>query len=341
MLEQPRSSQAPLPIDGNDFPHLDSSRRWRTRLSFLLVSLCFFLSGVAGLIYQMAWTQQFGLVFGTSELALATVLAAYMAGLALGAAGAGHWMDRVRRPVLVYAVLELGVGLSALAVPPAISAASFLHVALLGGVELPLAGSFGSGLIYGVTSFAILLVPTALMGATLPLLARYAVQRETEIGSRIGLLYTANTAGAAAGTLLAAFVLLPRIGLGQTVLVAVAVNVIVFGFAVLLARGFSPSQAAATAATTSRPEGERVAGFDWILPLVLVSGAVSFCWEILWTRLLTHLCGGSVYAFSTMLATFLIGLALGSVIAARLPSPRSSVCQTWLGNSLPAVRVFW
>ncbi len=333
-------------MDGNDFTRLDSSRRWRTRLSFLLVSLCFFLSGVAGLIYQMAWTQQFGLVFGTSELALATVLAAYMAGLALGAAGAGHWMDRVRRPVLVYAVLELGIGLSALAVPQAISAASFLHVALLGGVELPLAGSFGSGLIYGVTSFAILLVPTALMGATLPLLARYAVQRETEIGSRIGLLYTANTAGAAAGTLLAAFVLLPRIGLGQTVLVAVAVNIIVFGLAVLLARGFSPSksepfglgiqQAAATAATTSRPEGERVASFDWILPLVLVSGAVSFCWEILWTRLLTHLFGGSVYAFSTMLATFLIGLALGSVVAARLASNPS---RAWLGFAIAQISI--
>ena len=135
---------------------------WKTRLPFLLVSLCFFLSGVAGLSYQTAWTQQFGLVFGTSELALATVLAAYMAGLALGAAVAGHWMDRVRRPVLLYAVLELGIGLSALAVPHAISAASALNVALLGGTELPLAGSFGSGLIYGVSSFGILLVPTAL-----------------------------------------------------------------------------------------------------------------------------------------------------------------------------------
>jgi spermidine synthase len=225
-------------------------------------------------------------------------------------------MDRVRRPVLVYAVLELGIGLTALAVPQAISAARFLNVAILGGSELPVEGAFGSGLIYGVSSFVILLVPTALMGATLPLLARYAVQRDSEIGSRVGLLYTVNTVGAAAGTLLTAFVLLPRIGLGQTILVAVAINVIVFGLAALLARGFRPLKtdphglpieavAGSTAETSGRP-GEKAATFDWILPLILVSGVVSFSWEILWTRLLSNLFGSSVYAFATMLATFLM-----------------------------------
>ncbi len=324
------------------------ARARNTRLPFLLVSLCFFLSGIAGLSYQTAWTRQFGLVFGTSELALATVLAAYMAGLALGAACAGHWMDRVRRPVLVYAVLELGIGLTALAVPQAISAARFLNVAILGGFELPVAGSFGSGLIYGVSSFVILLVPTALMGATLPLLARYAVQRDSEIGSRVGLLYTVNTVGAAAGTLLTAFVLLPRIGLGQTILVAVAINVIVFvfGLAALLARGFRPLKTdahglpirtvAASTSETSRPSRVKAATFDWILPLILLSGVVSFSWEILWTRLLSNLFGSSVYAFATMLATFLIGLALGSAVAARLAS---SPARAWSGFIIAQIAI--
>ena len=160
------------------------------------------------------------------------------------------------------------------------------------------------------------------------------------------MLYTANTAGAAAGTLLAAFVLLPRIGLGQTVLVAAAINVIVFGLAALLARGFNASKSAphgvaiqqmgASIARTPRPPGERVASFDWILPLVLVSGVVSFSWEILWTRLLTHLFGGSVFAFATMLATFLIGLALGSVVAARLAS---SPARAWLGFAIAQISI--
>lgn len=178
-------------------------------LRFAGVLGCFTLSGLAGLIYQTAWTRQFALVFGTSELALVTVLAAYMAGLALGAAMAGRWAYRVRRPVLTYALLELGIGVGALAVPAAIGLASRLHVALLGGTELPPeAESPETAIFYVVSSFIIFLVPTAFMGATLPLLARWAVRRESKIGSRVGALYTANTAGAAAGTLLAAFALL-------------------------------------------------------------------------------------------------------------------------------------
>ncbi len=295
----------------------------KTEPRFSLLVACFVLSGLAGLIYETVWTQQFALVFGTSELALATVLAAYMAGLALGAAAAGRWAGRVRRPILTYAVLELGIGLAALAVPVMIDAASRLHVALLGGVELPQA-SAGSALFYLASSFLILLVPTTLMGATLPLLARQAVRREQEIGRRIGVLYAANTAGAAAGTLAAAFLLLPRIGLGPTVWVAAAVNVLVFALAALLARGApepGDERRPATGSQEDAPSRSASAG-GWILPLVLVSGAVSFTWEILWTRLLGHLLGGSVYAFATMLATFLAGLALGSATASRLASDR-------------------
>ncbi len=288
---------------------------------FPLLVACFVLSGFAGLIYETVWTQQFALVFGTSELALATVLAAYMAGLALGASVAGRWASRVRRPILLYAVLELGIGIAALAVPAMIGVASRLQVALLGGVELPRA-SAGSALFYLASSFLILLVPTTLMGATLPLLARQAVRREQEIGRRIGVLYAANTAGAAAGTLAAAFLLLPRIGLGPTVWVAAAINVLVFALAALLARvapEAGDQHRPATGSEAAAPPCSASAG-AWILPLVLVSGAVSLTWEILWTRLLGHLLGGSVYAFATMLATFLVGLALGSAAASRLAS---------------------
>ncbi|MEM7357155.1 MAG: fused MFS/spermidine synthase, partial [Acidobacteriota bacterium] len=280
------------------------------RHRFPLLLACFFLSGLAGLIYQTAWTQQFALVFGTSELALVTVLTAYMAGLALGAAAAGRFAYRLRRPVLTYALLELGIGLAALAVQPAIDLASRLHVALFGGSDLPPeAGAPASALFTFLSSGAILLVPTALMGATLPLLARWAIHREAQIGPRIGALYTANTAGAAAGALVGAFVLLPRFGLGFTVLAGAAVNGLVFALAAVLARGLADG--------TTEPQDRGSRRWHWILPLILVSGIVSFTWEVLWTRLLTQLVGGSLYAFATMLATFLVGLALGSAWAAR------------------------
>ncbi|MEM7349701.1 MAG: fused MFS/spermidine synthase [Acidobacteriota bacterium] len=292
-------------------------RDWR----FLLLLACFALSGLAALVYQTAWTQQFALVFGASELAVASVLAAYMAGLAAGAAVAGRWVGRLQRPLLVYAVLELAIGLSALAVPAALRLAARLQVAVLGGLEVPPeAGSLASACFYLAASFVILLLPTGLMGATLPLLARHAVRRDLEIGPRIGLLYTANTMGAAGGTLLAAFVLLPRLGLGRTILVGAGVNVLVFILAAILTRGPVATNTSLQEPTTGSHPSDSSSAWqvkNWILLLILISGVVSFTWEVLWVRLLSHLLGGSIYAFGTMLATFLTGIGLGSAAAAR------------------------
>lgn len=284
----------------------------------LLVLVCFLLSGFAALIYQTAWTREFAFVFGTSELAVATVLAAYMGGLAVGAAAAARLAHRVRRPILAYGLLELGIAVTALAVPFALRAALPLQAALLGTRgDPPEAGGLPTALFYLACSFAILMAPTALMGATLPLLVRYAVRRESEIGSRIGLLYGMNTAGAVAGTLVAGFVLLPALGLRATVWTAVATNALVFLAAAALARGTLPVPPA-----LPRPRATFSAG-RWILPAIFVSGVVSFTYEVLWTRLLGHLLGGSVYAFSTMLASFLLGIALGAAWGARLATTRA------------------
>jgi spermidine synthase len=281
---------------------------------FPLLLLCFFLSGLAGLVYETAWTREFAFVFGTSSLAVATVLAAYMAGLAAGAAVAARFAHRVRRPVLAYGLLELGIGLAALAVPLAIRASRVLYVGLFGGqAGLPGVGGLPTAIFYGICAFLILMIPTAMMGATLPLLARHAVRREEEIGARIGLLYAANTAGAVAGTLIAAFVLLPALGLRHTIWVAALVNGIVFLAAWGLARSAGVTAVPAVDAP-ARPAAERM---PWILPLIFGSGLVSFTYEVLWVRLLEHVLGGSVYAFATMLASFLAGIALGSALASR------------------------
>lgn len=280
---------------------------------FSLLLTCFFLSGFAALLYETAWTREFGFVFGTSDLAVAAVLAAYMGGLALGAAIAGRFVQRLRRPVLVYGTLELGIALAALAVPLGIRATTALYVLLFGGRStLPEADSLATTVFHLLSSFAILLPCTAFMGATLPLLARYAVQRDDQIGPRVGALYAINTAGAIAGTLCAAFILLPQLGLRQTVYVGVAVNALVFVGAVCLARG-------SRLPTEPRTAGPKPRGsMHWVLPLIALSGMVSFIYEILWTRLLGLVLGGSVYAFATMLAGFLLGITLGSAVASRL-----------------------
>ena len=152
-------------------------------LRYLLVLLCFFFSGFAGLLYETAWSREFSFVFGTSNLAVATVLAAYMAGLSLGAMLAARFMHRIRRPVLAYGLLELGIAASALAVPAMIRAVSWLYRPLFASAGiLPEEGGLASALFYALASFAILGIPTTLMGATLPMLARHAVRKESQIG---------------------------------------------------------------------------------------------------------------------------------------------------------------
>ncbi len=310
-------------------------------MRFALLLACFFLSGFAALLYQTAWTRELSFVFGTSQLAVAAVLAAYMGGLALGAAVAARYAMRMRRPVLAYGVLELAIAFSALLVPWGIRGVNVVYVGLMGGGgALPESASPLAGLFQLAGAFAVLLPPTAFMGATLPLLARHAVRREEEIASRVGVLYAVNTLGAIAGTLCAAFWLMPELGLRRTVWTGAAVNFVVFGLAALLARRAPLPPAPADAG--AGPRSAR--GSLWILPAIALSGAVSFAYEVMWTRLLGHLLGSSIHAFASMLASFLLGIALGSAVAARLASSRERAALgfAWsqLGIGLTAYAAF-
>jgi spermidine synthase len=281
---------------------------------FAALCACFALSGFAALVYQTAWTREFAFVFGTSELAIAVVLAAYMAGLAVGSLVGGRLAPRVARPVLAYGLLELGIAVSALAIPAGLAAARAAMLAIFGGrAELPGAEEIWPSLFGLSASFLIMMIPTAFMGATLPLLATHAVQREAEIGSRVGALYALNTLGAVGGTLATAFLLLPALGLRATIWLAVAINACVFGFAAWIARAAGNREHSEVPQPTARP----ALAARWVLPLLAISGWVSFSYEVVWTRLLSHLLGGSIYSFAVMLASFLLGITAGAAAAAR------------------------
>lgn len=317
------------------------------------VSACFALSGFAALLYQTAWLRQFSIAFGTSEMAIATVLAAYMAGLGGGAAIAGRFINRIRRPVLVYGLLEAGIAASALCVPLLLTAAGWLYAWALGGLpQPPDSGGLAQPLYYLAASFVILALPTGLMGATLPLLTRYAVQSDRQVGPRVAWLYGINTFGAVLGTIAAAFLLLPNLGLKGTVLVGASFNLVVFVIAAWLAKKAGPvadrEPLEATPSLSERPTARdgSIIRANLILPLILLSGANSFMYEILWTRLLNHVLGGTVYAFATMLASFLSGIAIGGFLAGRLAYSRGqaarvfAVCQVGIGV-LSAAIYFW
>ncbi len=314
---------------------------------FLAILACFFLSGFAALLYETAWMRQFSLVFGTSELAVVTVLASYMGGLALGSAASAGLVSRVRRPVLVYGLLELGIAVGALMVSPALTGARALQAMVLGAQPAPPdAGGLGHSVFYLLCALVILALPTAFMGATLPLLTHHAVRHRDQIGRRVGLLYALNTAGAVLGTLAAAFILLPSLGLWGTLIVGAAINTLVFIIAASIGRSAVVQSATphgsgdsdgAIPAKEERPKRASqpfaaplanthaatvVPRAEWVLPIMLVSGAVAFTYEVLWTRLLGHVLGASLFAFATMLASFLTGITLGSAIASRLTRSR-------------------
>jgi len=309
-----------------------------------LVIVCFSLSGFAALLYQTAWMRLFAIAFGTSEVAIAVVLAGYMGGLAVGAAIAAHYVARIRRPVLVYGVLEGAIAIAALTMPLLVDASGELYAFFVGGLSAPPdAGAFGQPLYYTIASFIVLLVPTALMGATLPLLAQYAVTSNRNLGRRVSLLYSMNTFGAVGGTLVAGFVLLPTFGLRGTVWFGVLTNFIVFVAAVLLAKRVAKS---ATHRQAAQSDDEAAStGVKFILPLIALSGVLSFVYEVLWTRMLSHVLGSSIYAFSTMLSAFLTGIAIGAAAAGAVAkNPRRATmlfaaCQ--FGIAVASAFVYW
>src|SRR5882724_10111371 len=209
-----------------------------------VILACFFLSGASGLILEMLWTRMLTLVFGSTTLAVSTVLTAFMGGLGLGSFLAGRFADRLKTPVRAYAALEASIGLYALVVPVVVSFYPALNRWLW--------AAFGDryallSVLRFVASAGLLLVPTTLMGATLPILARHFVRHPWElrrVGLRIGSLYAVNLFGAVAGAFFAGFVFLPELGLRGTNVTASAFN-LTLAAAVLLARRFLPAAAAA------------------------------------------------------------------------------------------------
>jgi spermidine synthase len=290
-------------------------RRW-----FWLL-LCFSCSGISALIYEVAWVRSLELVFGATTFAVATVLAAFMGGLAFGSYGMGRLSPRLARfhPLKIYALMELGIGLIALGIPYLFHFLAPLYQAIWQHYHASFA-------VFSTLRFllcvAILIIPTSLMGATLPIMSGFVNRTaQSERGQRrIGLLYTVNTAGAVLGCLAAGFLLFPLVGLHLTQLVAVALSSTAALGAFLLSRmhQWEPAPAAEpeAAPAAAAPEADRRTAWLVVL-LYAVSGFTAMLYEVAWSRLLVQVLGSSTYAYSMMLGTFLFGLALGAGLATR------------------------
>ncbi len=275
----------------------------------------FLASGATSLVYQTIWERQLHLIFGTSQVAVSTVLAAFMTGLALGGFGGARWADSVGRPIRAYAFLEAFIGLYALAFPWLLDLVKPVYMGFYHAVG-PSPSVFGA--FQFVLLGAMLLPPTFCMGMTLPLLSRFATTNSEQAGARIGRLYGANTIGAVLGTGLAGFYLLPTIGLELTTAITAAANVVLCGAAIALSKSVD------TLEVTHEHDGQSDPG--WTLStlgiVALLAGFASLLYEVAWFRLMALILGASAYAFSVMLFSFLLGIGsggwLGGPLADRL-----------------------
>lgn len=380
------------------------------REMFLLVLALFFASGFSSLIYQVVWTRHLVLIFGSTTLATSTVLAVFMGGLALGSYFAGRVADKVERPFLWYGILEGIIGAWALAVPFLldISISSYRVI-----WELTHFDFFSFSLLRLALAAVILLLPTTLMGATLPLLSKFVTDSLATVGDRVGTVYAVNTLGAVCGAAQSGLILLPGIGLSNTTLIAAGVNFVLCLIVLYVSLNIerreknrlqkaalenakekaekeqakaadnsrSPEErktdSEATGAETSKSKKKKKKGKHKIaaaastaasaadlqdetvpeepkekaqtvegsaaeengqkienppvavaakipsqvylaLAAIAISGAVAMIYEVCWTRTLSLVIGGSTYAFTVMLSTFLSGIFLGSIFCAKV-----------------------
>ncbi len=334
-------------------PARPSSRARPVRRSLILA--LFVGSGAAGLVYQVVWSRELVLVFGNTTQAVATIVTAFMAGLGFGSLVGGRWANRSRQPLRLYGALELGVAVFAVLLPFAFDDLAEVYRGAYPGL---VDNTLGLTAVRFALALAAVAPATFLMGATLPLLVRYLVRTLDEAGARLGELYAANTAGAVAGTVIAGFVLIEFLGLRLTSYVAVALNLLAGTGALVLSRlamgplhaasavGGGPGRDALDATDTrasrsidapslagdagpdgqarqdgAASEGVRLAPRWAILLATFVSGFVSLALEVLWTRMLAEGTGSSIYIFTTILAIFLAGIAIGSAIYRRWSNP--------------------
>jgi spermidine synthase len=281
----------------------------------MFVLLLFFASGATALVYEVLWSKYLTIMLGSTVQAQTVVLAVFMGGLALGNRLFGKLSTTIKNPLLGYAVMEILIGLYALFFPKIYSAADWTFVAV--GSNFATA-TFALLLLKLFISVALLLIPTVLMGGTLPLIASWIEKQPSfESGARVGIFYATNSLGAVTGAGLAGFYLIQNYGLTGTLALAATANILIG-----LAAGFiAKRQQLEVAAPTKTPEsattpasGETSPTPSWFAMLVGLTGGVSMGLEIVSARSLALIAGGSLQAFALVLMSFIFGIGLGSMI---------------------------
>jgi len=277
-------------------------------------------SGMTGLIYQVVWTKLLTLVFGVTMLAVSTVLTSFFGGLALGSWLGGRWIDKYKNGFKWYGSAEMLIGVYALLFSFLLDANNYAYILFARNSEM----GFGAlTLLKFALATALLIIPTTLMGATLPILSKTLAHSQRRFAKDIGGLYAVNTVGAVIGAVITAFVLIPSAGM-TTILYATGVlNIAIGAAAYSISRHhkeeeFDEPEVAVPAYSANPGEEPLGRGFSALLLWGFgLSGFTGLAYELIWTRVLGFMLTGTVYAFAVVLAVFLTGIAAGSLVFSR------------------------
>lgn len=271
-------------------------------LALRLPAALLLLSGSAALVYQVLWIKQLSLVVGVEVHAVTTGISAFFAGLALGGWLFGRWADQLARPVRLYALLEVAVAVLGVASTLALGASAGWFARMEASV----------GWLAWWLPFALVGLPALLMGGTLPVLVRAMAPAPGQQAQASGRLYAANTAGAIAGTLLGAFVLLPHLGVTGSALAAASMNLLAGLGAWVLRRNDQLPRSVQANEQAPRSAQARLA-----IVLYCIAGGVALGYEVVWSQSIVQFMSTRAHAFALVLATYLFGLAAGSALYAR------------------------
>ena len=292
----------------------------------MLVLVCFFLSGLTGLVYEVLWTRMIVKIIGAAPFAVSIILTVFMGGLGVGSYLAGRTIDRFKDPlqlVRLYGILELAIGIYGLLLPLLLTGTRPIYAAIYNQL-------FSHFLAYNFLTFigcaVLLCFPVICMGATLPILCRFYITNLSHLGAHAGRLYGLNTIGAAFGALLCGFWLIYLVGVWGTLIIAVFVNTVIGLLCIWVSYKAAPGPTASIetdikrkkprrkvrpeADTTPQYPGERIGA----LVIFGVSGFCAMAYEVIWAKLLGLVVGPTTYSFTIVLVTFILGLAIGSMI---------------------------
>jgi spermidine synthase len=282
-----------------------------------LVFALFLASGISGLIYEVVWLRILSRITGVTTYATAITVAAFMAGLGLGSFIFGKFIDKRKDQLRIYALLQLSVAVIAVVTPILLKISiplyKYIHEISNQNVNLII-------MVRILVSFVSLLIPTTLMGGTLPVLTSYMVKKEGLFGKNFSLLYGLNTLGAVFGVILSGFITIGTLGEWNTIFIGVLINFMVGGIALSLhkkALGFT-EETKVTEDKFIAPTDAPISPYPdvvrkIVLIAILISGFTALAYEVIWTRQLILFLETSIYAFSAMLAVFLAGIAIGSI----------------------------